>query len=59
MELRRRGTVWRTDIYDAGCAANPAKIGPDNDGKAGGCDNVRIVIDRAGRISGSYNRAAD
>jgi hypothetical protein len=29
---------------DAACATNPKKVGPDNDGKPGGCDNVRITI---------------
>lgn len=43
-ELETRGSVFRTDLNDDTCATNPAKIGPDNDGKAGGCDNVRITI---------------
>ena len=43
-ELDSRGQVFRTDISDAACAVHTAKIGPDADGKAGGCDNVRLVI---------------
>jgi competence protein ComEC len=58
-ELDRRGTVWRTDVADASCAASSAKIGPDNDGKAGGCDNVRFAVHPTGRIDGHYARIAD
>jgi len=58
-ELTRRGTVWRTDLNDDTCGTNPRKIGPDNDGKPGGCDNVLIVIDAAGAVSRAYNRIAD
>jgi hypothetical protein len=43
-ELSSRGSVFRTDTNDAACKVNPAKIGPDADGKAGGCDNIRVVI---------------
>jgi beta-lactamase superfamily II metal-dependent hydrolase len=43
-ELTSRGQVFRTDQDDAACAHNPAKIGPDNDGQPGGCDNIRLVI---------------
>lgn len=43
-ELKGRGQVFRTDMDDAACATNPKKVGPDNDGQAGGCDNVRITI---------------
>ena len=58
-ELSRRGTVWRTDNDDAGCATKGAKIGPDNDGDPGGCDNIRIVIDAAGAMAAGYDRRAD
>jgi competence protein ComEC len=58
-ELRRRGTVWRTDDDDRACARNPRKIGRDNDGRPGGCDNVRIVIAPTGTVSPAYNRIAD
>jgi competence protein ComEC len=43
-ELTSRGQVFRTDQNDEACKANPAKIGPDNDGQAGGCDNIHVVI---------------
>lgn len=52
LQGRRGTTLWRTDLNDAACRTNPAKTGKDNDGLPGGCGNVRIVIDRAGRISG-------
>ena len=42
--LTSRGQVFRTDTNDTACKTNPAKIGPDNDGRAGGCDNIRVVI---------------
>ena len=58
-ELDERGTLWRTDLADAACAENPAKIGPDDDGKAGGCDNIHIAIRPNGQISGTYHRIAD
>jgi hypothetical protein len=43
-ELEARGQLFRTDVDDAACGANTAKIGPDADGRAGGCDNVRLLI---------------
>jgi hypothetical protein len=43
-ELDAHGDVFRTDVDDAACATNPAKIGPDADGRAGGCDNIRLLI---------------
>jgi beta-lactamase superfamily II metal-dependent hydrolase len=43
-ELTSRGQVFRTDTNDTACKTNPTKIGPDNDGRAGGCDNIRVVI---------------
>lgn len=58
-EFTRRGTVWRTDLNDAACGANPAKIGPDSDGRPGGCDNVQFAIDASGRITPSYFRGGD
>jgi beta-lactamase superfamily II metal-dependent hydrolase len=57
--LDRRGTVWRTDLDDPACKTNAAKIGPDNDNKPGGCDNVRILIDAAGNVAADYFRPAD
>jgi beta-lactamase superfamily II metal-dependent hydrolase len=58
-EFDRRGTVWRTDLDDAACRANPRKIGPDSDGKPGGCDNILFIIDARGAVSRAYNRIAD
>jgi competence protein ComEC len=43
-ELEQQGALFRTDKDDPACAKNPAKIGRDNDGKPGGCDNVRITL---------------
>jgi competence protein ComEC len=40
--LKSRGELFRTDLNDESCKKNPAKI--DNDGKPGGCDNIRIII---------------
>jgi competence protein ComEC len=58
-EFTRRGAVWRTDLNDAACATNPAKIGPDADGRPGGCDNVRIAIDAAGTMIPAYSQRGD
>jgi beta-lactamase superfamily II metal-dependent hydrolase len=59
-ELSRRGRVFRTDINDGVCATQRAKIGPDNDGNAGGCDNVRVTIpNNANAVEAKYWRAAD
>src|SRR5204863_1476087 len=43
-ELQARGQVLRTDLGDQMFGINPAKVGPDNDGEAGGCDNIRVMI---------------
>jgi beta-lactamase superfamily II metal-dependent hydrolase len=58
-ELTGRGSVWRTDRNDAACPKNPRKIGTDNDGKPGGCDNVQIVIDPTGAITAGYSPLTD
>jgi beta-lactamase superfamily II metal-dependent hydrolase len=58
-ELRQRGQLFRTDLNDAACAQNPAKIGPDADGKAGGCDNVRLLLGGGAGVRVDYWRAAD
>jgi beta-lactamase superfamily II metal-dependent hydrolase len=58
-ELESRGQVFRTDLNDQTCGQNPAKIGPDNDGRAGGCDNVRVVISASGGLQADYWRGAD
>jgi beta-lactamase superfamily II metal-dependent hydrolase len=59
-ELTSRGRLFRTDLDDDACATQQAKIGPDNDGKAGGCDNIRISITSGtGQISADYWRSSD
>jgi competence protein ComEC len=58
-ELKRRGVVWETDLDDAHCRTNPAKIGPDADNKPGGCDNVVVLIGPGGTLNAGYYRAAD
>jgi len=57
--LEARGTVWRTDLNDPACRLNAAKIGPDNDRRPGGCDNVRFDIDANGEIRAAHYRVAD
>ena len=58
-ELERRGQVFRTDLEDDKCATSPDKVGPDADGKPGGCDNVLVRIPANGPISVEYRRVAD
>lgn len=52
-ELDRRGDVWRTDVDDAACAANPEKTGPDADKKPGGCNDVVVRFSTDG-ITADY-----
>jgi beta-lactamase superfamily II metal-dependent hydrolase len=47
-ELGSRAQVFRTDGNDDACRQNAAKIGPDADGKPGGCDNIRVTITAGG-----------
>ncbi len=56
--LAGRGTVWRTDRDDPGCAVDVQKVGRDGDGEPGGCDNVRLRLGDDG-VQGSYFRPAD
>lgn len=63
-ELSRRaaekgGKLWRTDLDDVACKTNPAKVGPDDDGRPGGCDNVRVVIGADGSLAADYFRPVD
>ncbi len=58
-ELARYGQVFRTDIDDAACAVNTRKVGPDADGRPGGCDNVLVTVHGGGRVEASYARGAD
>jgi competence protein ComEC len=53
-ELSRRGTLWRTDLHDDTCKTRSAKIGAPNDGKAGGCDNVVILVAADGTLTAGY-----
>jgi hypothetical protein len=55
-ELQRRGTVFRTDLDDPACTQAAAKIGPDADGEAGGCDNVKLEIRPGQGVSADYWR---
>jgi len=48
---RPNARVWRTDDHDDACRTNPAKVGNDNDGKAGGCTNIHIHVHGA---AGTY-----
>jgi hypothetical protein len=43
-ELTSRGQLLRTDVNDQMCSNSAAKIGPDADERAGGCDNIRVVL---------------
>jgi beta-lactamase superfamily II metal-dependent hydrolase len=58
-ELSAHGQVFRTDVNDQACRQNPAKIGPDTDGRPGGCDNIRVVISPAGPPQVSLWHGAD
>ena len=58
-ELQSRGQVFRTDLDDAHCGANTAKIGPDSDESPGGCDNVVVTISTTGALSTAYNAIVD
>lgn len=56
--LSARGQIFRTDTNDQGCRLNPAKIGTDADNRAGGCDNIRILIPSTGLPQVSIFRGA-
>lgn len=59
-ELTGRGSLFRTDLNDGSCGTRPAKIGPDNDNRPSGCDNIQISIrNGAADISATYSRGAD
>ncbi|HEY4214042.1 MAG TPA: MBL fold metallo-hydrolase [Steroidobacteraceae bacterium] len=57
--LKLRGKVFETDINDAQCLHNSAKVGNDNDNRPGGCDAIHITIPGSGAITADYNRSAD
>jgi hypothetical protein len=58
-ELEARGQLFRTDVDDAACAANAAKIGPDADGQPGGCDNIRVLVGGTPPVQVSVFQGAD
>lgn len=58
-ELEKRGLVFRTDLEDDSCVMSPDKVGPDADGKAGGCDNVLVTIRANKPVSTEYRRVSD
>ena len=51
-ELESRGQVFRTNQDDDAC-------GPDNDDRAGGCDNIRILITAGSPPQASYLHLSD
>jgi beta-lactamase superfamily II metal-dependent hydrolase len=53
-ELSARGQLFRTDLNDTACKTSTTKIGPKTDGKAGGCDNVRVTIPPVGALQVAY-----
>jgi beta-lactamase superfamily II metal-dependent hydrolase len=53
-ELASRGSVFRTDLNDATCGTDPAKVGTPADGRPGGCDNVQILISEENQITVEY-----
>ena len=58
-ELQSRGRVYETDLNDDACETSPAKVGPDDDERPGGCDNVLVTITSGGAITADYRRLAD
>jgi beta-lactamase superfamily II metal-dependent hydrolase len=58
-EVEGLGKLFRTDLDDDACAESTAKVGPDNDGKAGGCDNVLVHIPSNGAVTAEYRRVSD
>jgi competence protein ComEC len=58
-ELRNRGELWRTDFDDPHCLTDTAKIGPDNDNEAGGCDNILVRVPATGPLLINYERIHD
>jgi competence protein ComEC len=62
-EIRERlgthGPVLDTSVSDDTCGQHGSKIGPDADGKAGGCDNVWIELGPGKRVEARYDRRAD
>ncbi len=57
--LKSRGQLFETYANDAQCRTATQKIGPDNDGRPGGCDAVRIAIAANGQMAAGYDRSHD
>ena len=57
--LKSRGELWRTDEDDAACSTDIAKIGSDNDGESGGCDNILVRISGNAKLLINYERIPD
>ena len=55
--MEARGQLFRTDMDDAACAANAAKIGPDADGQPGGCDNIHLLLAVRRLCESRYSKA--
>jgi hypothetical protein len=58
-ELTSRGSVFQTNVADDACATNPAKTGPDNDGRAGGCHHVRVALNGSPAVQASVLQVVD
>ena len=58
-ELESRGQVLRTDLNDETCGSRAGKVGPGNDGKPGGCDNILIQFPPDGALVASYRPQAN
>ena len=54
VELDSRGQLFQTDLNDSTCGTAADKVGPDADGRPGGCDNVRVRIDPTGQLRAAY-----
>lgn len=58
-EYQRRGVLLRTDRDDGACRVDPAKVGPDADGKVGGCDNILVELAAGAAVRARYHALAD
>ena len=58
-ELEGLGRIFRTDLHDDECLQSASKVGPDEDGKPGGCDNVLITLPPSGPIAADYRVVSD
>lgn len=57
--LEARGRVYRTDLKDGDCGADPAKPGPDADESPGGCSNILITLAPSAPLDVAYVKPAD